>query len=143
VTLLAIDPGEDTGLAFFRDTVLIKAWGLHVPADTCLSDLRLRGMVETCIVERPRFYPGKSKVDANDLIVLALRAGMLAQAVQAPTTRFVEPSVWKGQLPKNVCHNRIRAILTPVELAVLAPVKDHNVWDAVGIGLFGVGRFGR
>jgi hypothetical protein len=148
-TLLAIDPGESTGFAAFRHGVLSCAWPATIHAEPIRELGTIRGY-DACVIERPRFYPGQSKVDANDLIVLALRAGILAQAVAATSTRFVAPSDWKGQLPKNVCHVRIRAILSPLEAGILerdtrklAASVAHNVLDAVGIGLFALGRFGR
>lgn len=52
---------------------------------------------------------------------------------------------WKGQLPKRVSNIRSRAALTPQELArVTLPAKslEHNVWDAIGIGLYYARRLG-
>lgn len=58
--------------------------------------------------------------------------------------QWVEPSVWKGRLPKEVHQPRIMLTLTPEERLIVEAVKPaslaHNAVDAVGIGLFHLGR---
>lgn len=51
-----------------------------------------------------------------------------------------KPQLWKGNLPKKVHHARLRSVLTPEELAIIASNADHNVWDAIGLFLFATGR---
>jgi hypothetical protein len=51
----------------------------------------------------------------------------------------VLPNKWKGNLPKKICKDRCKAVLTPEELARVK-TEDHNVWDAIGIGLWYLGR---
>jgi hypothetical protein len=97
-------------------------------------------------IELPRVYPGtKAKGDPNDLIAVAAVAG--AWAASLPSVTFLAPSEWKGQLPKRVCEERIRAKLSARELETLerclGPIPRslrHNALDAVGIALHGAGR---
>ena len=110
------------------------------------------------VVEVPVAYPG-SKVNTNDLITLALEAGR-ALGYMASRLRFIQgkglgtvqevkPADWKGQLPKpskagdayivarriiDRCHGTGH-----VQALDLAPSLEHNVWDAIGIAMFGLG----
>ena len=65
------------------------------------------------------------------------------------TVRQIVPSAWKGNVPKVVSHNRFLAALTEAERKCLPdlPRADmayaHDLYDAVGIGLVGLGRLGR
>jgi hypothetical protein len=99
-------------------------------------------------IESQVIYP-HSKADPNDILTLAREAGRVAGSCAAAgaTVRWVKPAEWKGQLPKDVCHRRVRALLTDEERAILTrdcrgmpASKRHNVLDAVGIGLWALGR---
>ncbi len=50
-----------------------------------------------------------------------------------------KPREWKGQVSKEVTKNRLKAKLTVNEQANIVLPKEyweqHNVWDAVGVGL--------
>lgn len=100
------------------------------------------------VIERPRINAAThgSKADPDDLIKLAILCGAIAQAFQqrAMTVLFIEPAAWKGQLPKEVTTARAVARLSDAEMSrVVLPSAaglQHNVWDAVGIGLWAVGR---
>lgn len=100
----------------------------------------------TLVAEVPEVYPGMPKTDPNDLIDLAGVVGAIAGALDLPT-HFYLPRQWKGQLPKGVGVLRALAHLSDEERKRVepAPMKslDHNVADAVGIGLFHAGRFRR
>ena len=101
------------------------------------------------VIEYPQTYGGRAaKGDANDLIGITLVAGAILGLVQAPT-RLVRPAEWKGQVPKQTIHGtnpielRARGKLSPAELErmdLLHKRLQHNVWDAVGIGLATLGR---
>lgn len=92
------------------------------------------------VIEKPQIYQGrKQKGDPNDLIDLAMVVG--AWRHEHPYTELVKPRQWKGQVPKAVMTKRILSKLTDAELAVLGDLKsNHNVVDAVGIGLWKLGR---
>ena len=85
------------------------------------------------VVELPRVRPRERSKRPNDLIDLAAVAG--ACAALGPL-EFVHPETWKGQTPKGISQARSRQALSAAELAVMDGVADHNVWDAVGIGIW-------
>lgn len=103
--------------------------------------------------ERPRIYPN-SKVPPSDIITLAIRAGEAIGPYRYPAdgstgskVTYYEPSEWKGSVAKNVHHSRLWGHLGPAERALvaevaagMAPSKRHNMMDAIGIGLFALGR---
>jgi len=63
--------------------------------------------------------------------------------VERYAAKMVFPATWKGQLKKHVCHARIDLALTPGERKIipkLAKTYLHNMLDAVGIGLWYLGR---
>ena len=89
------------------------------------------------VVELPRIYPHDRTKNPNDLIDLAAVAG--ACSALGPL-EFVHPATWKGQVPKEICHARMKDKLSGKERVLL--VNDHNVLDAVGIGLWYLERHG-
>ncbi|MCP3104638.1 hypothetical protein LZ198_37820 [Myxococcus sp. K15C18031901] len=114
-----------------------------------LEPLRAAGEAVAIVVvsECPQVYTaGKSKGDPNDLIELAGVVGRVAGALGATSERSVLPREWKGTLNGDVMVERIKSRLDerPCEhLRVQLPRaqdKQHNVWDAVGIGLHVLGR---
>lgn len=131
--LLAIDPGTRTGWAVFAGAKLL-ACGLGDPPTEGADRI---------VIEIPQVYPAHP-VPPNDLITLAFLAGRYAgRATCEVSTVF--PHQWKGNLSKEVCAARVRFRLSPEEKKVVdeirVPVKQlHNVMDAIGIGLFALGR---
>lgn len=91
------------------------------------------------VVELPRVYPHERHVRPNDLIDLAAAAG--ACATLPGPFKFVHPHQWKGQLSKKMSNARTINALSPDEMEILGRwQKNHNVLDAIGIGLKEVGR---
>src|SRR3972149_4885609 len=142
----AIDPGvHATGVAHF-DFGYLHAVRL-VPGKTLEEMLRaffLLPMSAEMIIERPTGY-GKGKSDPDDLIRGALVAGAASMCCwEEGELRFVEPRTWKGQVPKEIHHRRVVAALSAAELARIAEIQpkslQHNVLDAVGLGLWHLGR---
>jgi hypothetical protein len=141
--LIAIDPGADAGWAVFDERLRLVSCGLGAPHTEGLA-------VRKAIIEKPMIYPGgKQKARPADIITLAVRAGESGGLLRSAgvDVQYVEPFRWKGSVPKDVCHARIWGKLTDVERGIvdsagkgIAPSKRHNILDAVGIGLFGVGR---
>ncbi len=158
--ILAIDPGANGhGAALIgRDGALLSAayweagdddiyrsWVIATqPADDPALD---------AVVELPQAYAlplSKGGVAGhNDLIDVAFAAGWIARAGGAHRHRvtLVRPAAWKGQVPKEVMVCRVVDRLSEDEHArVRLPTRRglaHNLWDAVGIGLWKVGRLGR
>ena len=133
--ILAIDPGKNQGWAFFENNKLTMAGIGRPPSYPCPQRI---------VVERP--HPGKSKASTKDLITLSLRAGVTAGKLEALTgvvAEFLEPNRWKGgAVPKGVMNERVKSRLLPEELEALGSKYDHNVLDAVGIGMYVCGRLG-
>jgi hypothetical protein len=133
IDLLAVDPGASTGWAAFSGDRL-AAWGLGDPP------VESAGRIA---IELPQVYP-RQQVPPNDLIALAFLAGRYAGRARGAVSTVL-PHQWKGNMPKDVCAARVRARLSPEERAVVdacdVPDKQrHNVLDAIGIGLFALGR---
>ncbi len=178
---LAIDPGiRGCGIAVFGCDVLQLARYVKNPIregdgpDAIVSmalavrdALAVRNfiptMVNRVVIEWPQVYAGaKNKGDANDLLPLAgVDAAICALFLPSKHERF-RPREWKGQLPPNVCAQRIIDRLKAEELARVDRIEkfqadlsravaakkeidgtDHNTIDAVGIGLKACGRFER
>lgn len=63
------------------------------------------------------------------------------------SVQFTKPFSWKGNVPKGVHHRRVFVVLTEGEQGVAGPAEgpkyDHNVYDAVALGLWASGRVGR
>jgi hypothetical protein len=148
--LLAIDPGKDTGWAWFLEGRLINA-GV-VDGDEPRGYPAPLGPGDEVIAEKPCYRRSGSgrKSTPDDLVTLGMRLGLVLGTLgfaHVPT-RLVLPGEWKGQLPKAVCENRIRQALQRTELdaahaaAARLGAKGHNLWDAVGLGLYQLRRFG-
>lgn len=151
MNVIAIDPGECTGIALFQGNTLLQASALpHRHALRYVQGLITGSPYPVKLVgERPQVYAsGKSKADPNDLITLALKLGAYFGLADMLDVERVElaPADWKRQLPKHVAALRIKARLTPAEcdavrnLNVLPKTTLHNAIDAIGIGLHFVGR---
>lgn len=133
--LISIDPGKTTtGIARFKGEALVAARLVRVPYQMQFI------ATDELVVEVPRVYP-HSPVDPNDLIGLTLLAGFLAGRTSPDALLwFVYPSDWKGQVPKKIHNKRTLAKLGKQEREILGEKSDHNVVDAVGIGLWAIGR---
>lgn len=143
--IVAIDPAA-RGFAWARyaEGVLVACGNATVrDLATLLPDVAARWMIET-----PQNYDtfGAAHKDLD-----RLRATVASIEAHAKRSRgkvsFTKPFSWKGNLPKPIHHRRIYAVLTDEERAMLAPVEsagyDHNVYDAVALGLWAAGRVGR
>lgn len=93
------------------------------------------------LIEVPEYQRGR-RVNPNDLITLALRVGRIQGRVLAAggTVELVTPSSWKGNVPKRIHNARTLARLTPEERVIVPANARHDVIDAIGIGLWRLGR---
>lgn len=170
---LAIDPGiRSFGAAVFADTWLTRATlirGHYNPKAAIpgieanepfyaaraaewlivwLNGLGLARNVNRVVIEIPKVYPAaQQKGDQNDLIALAGFAYALATSVHSATeiVRYF-PREWKGTIDADTMTARIEKRLMPAETHYLEPCPEslrHNMIDAVGIGLFNLGRLDR
>ena len=158
--ILTIDPGtKHAGVACwfeYQNSYLLHHAFLAVCANSSL-EASVMSMPHACcpagwphaarghwldqvVVELPQVYTrDKSKGNPNDLIKVAAVAGALLKGILADRQMFVLPAEWKGNAPKEVTENRCRVDLSAEELdRVELPAKSlqHNVWDAIGIGLW-------
>lgn len=155
--LLAIDPGvHQSAVAAFDLEDNVYAYSVLVrPGEVLPARLRSTGIaVGRIVIEKPRSYPKASAIDNNDLIDLALAGGIVAGRIagacyDAPITEL-PPATWKGQVPKPIHHERLQRLLSDAELQHIqrdmAPIPaslQHNLWDAIGLGLYALGRTGR
>lgn len=140
--ILSVDSGGNMGWALFDKTLL--ACDLGLPA-LLRPEKAYVGAVTRIIIERP--HTGRTRARARDIITLAIRAGEVGGVLRYLTgvePEYIEPQKWKGQLNKKRCNDIVEARLLPQEKSLLNKIKPlsakHNVLDAIGIGLFSVGR---
>lgn len=105
----------------------------------------MTGEVDRLAIELPQVYERghqterKRGTDPNDLIQLAAVVGTLCHVFESAAAQIVYlPAEWKGQVPKEIMHERARKRLSAEEmtrLPILAKSTLHNVLDAVSIGL--------
>lgn len=112
--------------------------------------------VSELALEIPQIYIQRTKGDQNDLVVLAYAAGWADGALGVEKTVLYHPDDWKGQVDKSLGRDRYSAALTSQERDRLCFTKgarcketrihgltaelEHNVWDAIGLGLHHLGR---
>lgn len=155
--LLAIDPGADAGWALFdrRKPIgwTLTECGLLQP----LKEDRIRRAAYVVVVEVPQWQRGDTPTRTNDLLKTAFRAGILAEGSGCTCCWVVNPHTWKHSVPKRLHNERTLSRLTPAELDQLELArygnperipgvrvpdgKKHNVIDAIGLGLWAVGRW--
>ena len=146
-TLVSIDPGKKKyGWALFQDSVLVDCG--H--ADTFGPMPRaLRLKPDRLVLEHPKVYPNQQgqRTDPNDLLGLCTANGRVIGYYldnMDPPGRlrlawtFVFPHEWKGQTPKDIQNNRDMRKLEEHER--LCVPNNHNVKDAVGVGLWALKR---
>ena len=99
------------------------------------------------VVEMPRVYrTGRQKGDPNDIVDLAFAAGGVSVILSAieNLTHSVTPTPreWKGTIPKKIHHARLRAQVPEVIQAIdqIPKSLQHNVWDAIGLALWALGK---
>lgn len=123
----------------------LKPGGPPLPAG-----LRPGGVKLSVAVERPRWFPNRRDIDANDILDLSVMVGRIEAAylICGAEVELVPPRDWKGTVRYDISNRRVLAALYPQEKA-LVPRKpratkepyDHNILDAIGLGLWKVGRF--
>jgi hypothetical protein len=107
-------------------------------------------------LEIPQVYIKRSQGDQNDLVFLAYAAGVADGMLGAAKTILYHPHDWKGNVDKELGRDRYSKALTPAERDKLCFVRgtrckearihgltaelEHNVWDAIGLGLHHLGR---
>lgn len=135
-SLIAIDPGDKAGIAVFYDQLLVRA---ELVVGASERGWVWQGPYQMHVVcEMPQKYRG-SIADMQSLLKLAFTAGYLVSSTQPSSLRLVLPREWKGQRPKTADNHYSQRLLGEHERALLDGA-DHNVLDAVGLGLWALGR---
>lgn len=155
----AIDPGiRKLGIAVFADgllyaSALIKAPGtdIGVPAWQRIvdkvRDWRLDhtppwyfSKEEALVSEYPQSYTAThQKGDQNDLIELTGVVGyLMGSIVDVGEKQTYLPRTWKGTMDKEAMQERILSRLSAEERK--NAVEQSDVIDAIGVGLFYLGR---
>lgn len=149
ITLVAIDPGiRGTGVAFFAPqdpnpvhTFLLQPdatqeWAERM-AYICenLENLLHKYKPTQAIIEQPTFLRtsvGIAAAASGSLVKLAMIAGAIFHVCKDYNcdTDTVLPIRWKGKRKKADTEKTIRLILPDLR------AKNHNVIDAVGLGLY-------
>jgi hypothetical protein len=150
IVLATVDPGKQ-GLAWaiFVDELLVEVGMLEniifENAYRVLTAVFTRVKPNIAVIEIPQVYQQRlQKGDPNDLIDVAVVAGMVAGTlvpwVHGPV-QLIRPRVWKGNRPKAVDNRHTLSVLSAEEKTKIpSGAKRHNVLDAVGIGLWKLGR---
>lgn len=143
--LIAVDPAARCfAWAHYHDGVLVEC-GSAVVQDLP-GKFQYPGAQWT--IETPQNYAtfGVAHADLDRLRATVQSIEHHAKGIKGKVT-FTKPFSWKGNVPKQIHHRRVHALLTEAEQALLSPVGskqyDHNVYDAVALGLWAVGRVGR
>ena len=168
--LIAIDPGvHSMAIAVFHDDgTLLDAWN-EESKSVFLTNVRISAMQvarwgspsvrlinrlqshvrlerNRIVGERQVVYPGAKglKTNPNDLLDLAMCAGAFYGTLcvdMVATLTIVEPAEWKAQVPKDITRTRIEGLLGSTEKMLIKKGGEmHNIYDAIGIGLFALGR---
>lgn len=153
MNVLAIDPGNITGWALYRRNILVEADLIDYKHSGTTNKFHFfyhKCLLNKMIIEFPRIYDRRNWLgDPNDLLEVACCAGhFLEQSKKygSPCER-ISPQQWKGQRPKSADHKYTKRLLNEEELKIVTELekkyakdKVHNVLDAIGIGLYAVGR---
>lgn len=97
--------------------------------------------IKRIVVERP--HTGRTRARARDIVTLAIRAGEVGgiwSYITGVAPEYIEPGKWKGQLKKSLANKITKAKLSQREKKLLGKNVRHDVLDAIGIGLFSLGR---
>jgi hypothetical protein len=126
----------------FRDDLLIIAT-VHKGPPKLPADI----VPDEGWIEQPKVYPHSRKVNPDDLLKLMGLVGEWKNYLESMGCRveYVEPRQWKGTVPKHIHNRRTLSLLTDGEVAILpkrprAKDYDHNMLDAVGLGLWKLHR---
>ena len=156
--VISLDPGvKAAGVAVLIDGELDVAWLAQGKSWQDTAGQAFQGLFRSkcqqdphqyttkVVIERPQVYQQhKLKGNPNDLISVALMAGAFCgyagSSAFSPKIVSVLPRDWKGQVDPDVMIERVKGKLSKEETGrVELPRKkdmQHNVWDAVGIGLW-------
>lgn len=154
--LVCIDPGKWLcGVASFSDrgyllrAELVRTKGSVVDLADAVAEAVKKNRIEsklTLAYEMPQVYlsdPGKAK----SLFPLAVTDGAVAQALRPNAIVEYKPHDWKGSVDPDVMTEKIKTrwMTAADHKAVVMPSAKslaHNLFDAIGIGIYHLRRLG-
>jgi len=153
--LISIDPGfRYFAFAIFSEGRIVKAglsktsseqwevWDTQPPDFTNLIEIlgTVTWSSKTAVIEFPQVY--QETPNPNDIVKLAAGCGAYTAVLQSQgfEVSWVKPKDWKGTVPKDIMLKRILAKIDPSEYTCIEKPKDHNVIDAIGVGLWKLKR---
>lgn len=91
--------------------------------------LTLKYHPDVVVVEVPEYYGVSAYLarESGSLFKLTFISGML---MTLSGSIAINPTTWKGQMPKTVTQNRLALNLPKIDIMGM----DHNICDALGIG---------
>lgn len=136
MNILAIDPGAKPGYVQL-DTAGRAVW---VSTSEC-EHVRVTSW-DVVVVEL-QWYNPHGKINPNDLLTLAFRAGWQARGARGARTLALKPQTWRGNssLDKAQVQRQIVKGLTDDEKRLFAGIpktRHGDVLDAIGLGRKGV-----
>ena len=154
--LVAVDLGKvKLGVAVFLRGELVWADTVIAPRGSSPSQVAKHVLDATVphlnygsevhfVCEWPMKYP-RARIYHKNLDELYEVGYRLGELVNGWSERY-KPSIWKGNVPKAAHHRRLKKVLKPhewtdkMEQHRWRPRDLHDTWDAIGIGLFALGR---
>ena len=98
--------------------------------------------VTRIVIEYPRVYKTgpANRLPSDDVLIIAAAAMSawvnLSAFYPDAEIEAVRPQDWKGQVPKEAMCDRILSRLSPQEKSNVQDLKNDNIIDAIGIGLY-------
>jgi hypothetical protein len=98
------------------------------------------------VAEVPQIYFGnRLRVDPDDLLQLTGVVGACTSLFPGMCYGYY-PREWKKQIPKEIHHKRLVKVLSEQELKIWENIEGpstavHNARDAIGLGLYHLGRY--
>lgn len=157
--LVCFDPGQTVGVSvWIKQKLVFCGYGKidkYLDQKNILNNVYSGDLAGgTLIVERPMSYSLKGKrmlVNPNDLLQTDFRAGLLSGYYLGMGMDLEEirpPSLWKGQVPDDVILERVLEKTSDKERELIGEAKsarakklDHNMVDAIGMGLWRLNRW--
>lgn len=151
---LSVDPGlNGTGWALWSGGRLKKTGTIRVRdarhwsvrANDIVSELssvKVTHLVSRIDCEFPAFFDsamGHAVAKRGDLLKLTYLVGLIAGRCAPTPTVLIPVGIWKGQLPKEVIKRRAERALQGNKPRSVRGKTEHE-WDAIGIGLFTLGK---
>lgn len=146
--LLTIDPGKKSVAFAIFDGNDLATCGFLLARERAGLVAQVRETLagqffDDVVIELPKVYQQRRwSGDPNDLIHLAVTVGIIVSMY--PKAALVLAREWKGTTPKAVMNTRTEGRLSEIERSRLSGVCSsrhrHNVLDAIGIGLWRLGR---